>query len=85
MTSWDKFFREKNIHIFTTSSEVIDIGGGLRLYGDRGNRVSNTNEWLRPYTEKVDYKVLDQISDYNPDIVGDIHDLPFADNSREAM
>ena len=30
----------------------------------------------------VDYKIMDVVPDYNPDIVGDIHNMPFADNSR---
>jgi len=33
----------------------------------------------------VDYKILDQVGDYCPDIVGDIHNLPFLDNSQEAI
>ncbi len=85
MTSWDIFFKEKCIDIFTTSKEVIDIGGSLRLDTGKSNRVSDKNAWLQEYVDKVDYKILDPIPDYNPDIVGDIHDLPFADNSKEAI
>ena len=85
MKHWDIFFREKCIEIFTTSKEVIDIGGSLRLDTGKSNRVQSKNQWLLPYVEKVDYKILDQVADYNPDIVGDIHALPFADNSKEAI
>jgi len=85
MAAWDDFFREKCIDIFTTSKEVIDIGGTLRLDTGKSNRVEKTNEWLWPYVKKVDYKILDPVPDYNPDIVGDIHDLPFEDNSKEAI
>jgi len=33
----------------------------------------------------VELVILDPVSDYNPDIVGDIHHLPFADNSQDAI
>lgn len=82
MTTWETFYQEKCIDMFTSVKEVIDIGGSLRL---RGNVISEKNEWLRPYVEKVDYKVLDPVPDYNPDIVGDIHELPFENDSKEAI
>jgi len=85
MNTWETFFREKCIEIFTSSGEVIDIGGSLRLNTGKSNRVEETNKWLQPYVEKVDYKILDPVPDYNPDIVGDIHNLPFDDNSKEAI
>ena len=85
MTEWEKFFREKSIKIFTESKVVIDIGGSLRLKKEKGSRVDSKNDWLVPYVEKVDYKILDPVPDYNPDIIGDIHDLPFEDNSQEAI
>jgi SAM-dependent methyltransferase len=85
MTVWEDFFKKKCIDIFTTSKEVIDIGGTLRLNLGKSNVVSSDNDWLLPYVEKVSYKVLDPVPDYNPDIVGDIHDLPFADGSKEAI
>ena len=84
MNVWDTFFKEKCIEIFTTSKEVIDIGGSLRLDTGKSNRVDTKNFWLKPYVEKVDYKILDPVPDYHPDIVGDIHDLHFPDDSQEA-
>lgn len=85
MTKWEVFFKEKCIEIFTTSNEVIDIGGTLRLNTGKSSRVEKTNEWLLPYVEKVNYQILDPVPDYNPDIVGDIHNLPFEDNSKDAF
>jgi len=85
MTTWDTFFRAKCIEIFTTSTEVIDVGGSLRLNTGKSNRVQSKNDWLVPYVKKVNYRILDAVPDYNPDIVGDIHNLPFADNTKEAI
>ena len=85
MAAWDDFFREKCIDIFTTSKEVIDIGGSLRLDTGKSSRVEEKNKWLQAYIDKVEYKILDPVPDYNPDIVGDIHNLPFEDDSREAI
>lgn len=82
---WDIFFREKLERIFTEKKSIIDIGGGLRLLKEKNNRYDSSREWLRPYLSKVDYKVLDPVGTYNPDIVGDIHNLPFGDNSQEAI
>ncbi len=84
-TPWAKFFEAKITKIFTESKNVLDIGGGLRIAKDKNNRYSAKNEWILPLFANVDYKVLDPIPDYNPDIVGDIHDLPFADNSLDAI
>src|SRR4030042_3691166 len=85
MNYWEKFFREKIKKIFLEKNTVIDIGGGLRISPEKGNRYDKNREWIRSYAEKVNYKILDPIPDYNPDIIGDIHNLPFADNSIEAI
>ncbi len=84
MTPWDQFFSEKIKILFTQNKTIIDIGGGLRVSKKQGNRYDPTREWIRPYMEKIEYKVLDPVPDYEPDIVGDIHRLPFADSSVEA-
>ena len=85
MTPWELFFKEKITKIFTEQRSVIDIGGGLRALKDRGNRYDVSRIWVLPYLKKVDYKILDPVPDYHPDIVGDIHALPFPDNSQEAI
>ncbi|MEK7584733.1 MAG: class I SAM-dependent methyltransferase, partial [Patescibacteria group bacterium] len=76
-THLGKIFREKHA--------IIDIGGGLRLLSDKGNRRTSEHQWLREYLDKVDYKILDPVPDYNPDIVGDIHHLPLQDESVDAI
>jgi len=85
MSPWDKFAHEKLTKIFTEKSSVIDIGGGLRALKSKGNRYDKKRAWLIPLIEKVDYKVLDPVPDYKPDIVGDIHNLSFSDNSLESI
>ena len=82
---WDKFSKEKLKKIFTEKNHIIDIGGGLRVESSRGNRLDKSNEWLEEYIKNVNYKVLDKVGDYNPDIVGDIQSLPLEDNSVDAF
>ncbi len=77
---WDNFKREKIEKILNEKDSVIDIGAGLKAWKNKGDRYQK-NAW--PHLEKV--KVLDPIPDYNPDIVGDIHHLPFDDNSQDAI
>jgi len=82
---WDLFFREKVTKIFQEKKVVVDIGGGLRVSREKGNRYDKNREWIRELLEKVDYKVMDPVDTYKPDIVGDIHNMPFSDNSLEAV
>ena len=82
---WNTFSNEKMKKIFTEKTQVIDIGGGLRVDETKNNRKNESMNWLNEYIKKVDYKVLDKVADYKPDIVGDVHALPFADESVEAI
>jgi SAM-dependent methyltransferase len=81
---WDTFFRDKVQKIFAEKKSAIDIGGGLRALQGRGNRYDPARAWIAPLLARVDYKILDPVPDYQPDVVGDIHALPFADNSQDA-
>ncbi len=81
----EKFFRDKVTKIFTEKAAVIDVGGGLRIDKTKGNKYEPTHEWILPLAEAVDYKVLDPVPDYGPDIVGDVQQLPFEDNSQDAI
>ena len=85
MIKWDTFFKEKIVRIFSDKKTVIDIGGGLRIDISKNNRIDESRAWIRPYASKVDYKVMDPVPTYHPDIVGDIHKMPFADNSIDAI
>lgn len=82
---WETFFNEKITEIFEEKNEVVDIGGGLRVIKGKGNRYDSSREWLRPYIEKVNYKIMDPVDTYHPDIVGDIQEMPFDDNSIDAI
>lgn len=84
-TPWDSFFKASITRILNEKKSLIDIGGGLRVAKDKNNRYDPKNNWIIPLIEKVDYKVLDPVADYHPDIIGDIHDLPFANNSQDAI
>ena len=85
MTPWNKFFREKIKKIFIEKKAVLDIGAGLRILKEKGDRYDLSRQWILPYLNKVDYKIMDIIPDYHPDIIGDIHQLPFDNDSQEAI
>jgi SAM-dependent methyltransferase len=85
MAQWDIFFKEKSIEIFSNAKTIVDIGGGLRISPDKNNRFEPSRQWLVEYAKKVDYKIMDPVPDYNPDIVGDIHDMPFSDGTIDAF
>lgn len=81
---WDLFFEEKIKRIFTEKKYIVDIGGGLRIMPAKNNRQMD-HGWIAKYLKNVKYIVLDKVADYNPDIVGDIHNLPLRDSSVDAI
>ncbi|MES2213792.1 MAG: class I SAM-dependent methyltransferase [Patescibacteria group bacterium] len=85
MKPWEIFFKERTKQIFNEKKIILDIGGGLRVIKEKGNRYDAQREWIRSYIEKTDYKVLDVIDTYHPDIVGDIHALPLSNESIEGL
>ncbi|MDO8492456.1 MAG: methyltransferase domain-containing protein [bacterium] len=85
METFSNFFQEKITRIFKEKENILDIGGGLRIDKKRNNRYEKDNAWIIPLALKTDYKIMDQVPDYNPDVVGDIHQMPFADNSLDAV
>lgn len=56
---------------------VLDVGGGERF-----------TKWMKPYArlfDETDYRTFDFDSSTNPDVVGDIHSIPLADNSVDGV
>ncbi|MFA4873225.1 MAG: class I SAM-dependent methyltransferase [Patescibacteria group bacterium] len=85
MTPWDTFFYEKIRQIFEQKKDIIDIGGGLRISDTKGNRYDPHRAWIKQYLNAVNYKILDPVPDYHPDIIGDIHRMPLGDASTDAI
>ncbi len=82
---WDEFFNERIRRICNASSRLLDIGAGLRLSKEFGNRENPSHHWIADLLKekKIEYVVLDYVDTYHPHIVGDIQDLPLPDNSEE--
>lgn len=79
------FYREKMVQICTEKPSLLDIGGGLRVAREGADRVRKDQEWLYELLKKIDYKIMDPVPDYKPDIVGDIHAMPFDNNTLDAI
>lgn len=79
------FYNNSIKKIFTESKIIVDIGGGLRISKEKGNRFSKNTAWIEPLLTEVDYKIMDPVSTYSPDIIGDIHAMPFLDNHIDAI
>jgi len=85
MQPWIDFEKQKLEKIFTEKKDILDIGGGLRLDRQKNNRFDPARQWLNRYLPSVNYRILDKVADYQPDIVGDIHHLPLADQTYGAV
>lgn len=70
------FFEEKLREIAREGS-VLDVGGGTPFQKQMAA--------YKDLFKGVEYKTLDLVPDYNPTIVGDIHALPLADDSENAI
>jgi SAM-dependent methyltransferase len=82
---WDKFLGEKVKAMFTERKKIIDIGGGLRISREKGNRFDPKREWMAEYAQKADYLIMEPEETYHPDLVGDIHSMPFEDGSVDGI
>lgn len=76
MTPWDNFFDEK-IREIAKEKDILDIGGGFRFQKE-----------LKKYQslfKKSNYRVLDKETSYQPDILGNVCQMPLPDESVEAI
>ncbi len=74
---WKKFYDEKIKEIAKNSKVVLDVGGGQRF-----------QKGMKEYEvlfKNCDYKTLDNVSQFQPDILGDIKNIPLPDQSVDAV
>ncbi len=84
---WDAFFSARIRRMLESSPRLLDIGAGLRLSKEFGNREDPAHRWIVDLLKekKTEYVVLDYVDTYHPHIVGDIQDLPMPDDSEPAI
>ncbi len=85
---WDGYIESRVKSMFEKGGLLVDVGGGLRIDGARGDKVNPVNVKLfGKYLSdaRVQYKVTDYTDKYHPDFVEDIHKLSFADGSIDAL
>ena len=85
MTPWDVFFRTSMKILTDVGGTVIDVGGGLRISAERSNVLDKRRIYLKEWLKTCEYKVIDPVDTYHPDIVGDIHALPFQNESVDSF
>ena len=83
--TWEIFFEAAVRSVFVPAACVLDVGGGLRIDGSRGNREDPTRAWIKPLTASSTYLILDPVSTYHPDIIGDVMALPMEAEQYEAV
>lgn len=76
MTSWEKFYDDK-LKLIANCQSILDVGGGIKFgkYLEKYKNLFGDNEYI----------VLDKEPKYKPDVIGDIHDLPFEDERFAAV
>lgn len=77
MTRPFELFEEECMRRLARGRMILDVGGGTRFM--KGMKR------FEPLFSDCEYKTLDSSADYHPDIVGDIHALPLADNSVDGV
>ncbi len=74
---YNQFFAKKLEIIAQNCQKILDVGGGRPFQ----KILSNHKELLRGH----DYMTLDIDPETKPSVVGDAHDMPFKDNSFDAV
>ena len=77
VTASPKKFFDKKIRHIASCQKILDVGGGSRF-----------QKQLKPYEDLFkgkNYVCIDADPSYNPDVVGDVHSLPFDDASFDAI
>jgi len=75
---------------FKKKLEILDIGGGLRIDPNKNNRFDkeNFNAFKKYIIDKefgLNYRIMDVVPDFNPDIVGNIEKLPFEEGEMDSI
>ena len=76
MTRWEKFFDDKILEIAKEHC-ILDVGGGVKF-----------GKGMKGYAELFagkKYVTLDKEAKYEPDLVGDIHQIPLPDDTVDAV
>ncbi|MBU0648609.1 class I SAM-dependent methyltransferase [Patescibacteria group bacterium] len=71
-----KFFEDK-LKKISIERNILDLGGGSPFQHD----MAEYRDWFKNSV----YKTMDYDTKYNPDIVGDIHNIPLEDGSVDAI
>ena len=74
---WQKFWDEKINIVAKDCKIILDVGGG--------NRFQKGMKQYEELFKDCDYKTLDNVSDYKPDILGDIKNIPMDNESVDAV
>lgn len=75
-TKWQKFVDEK-MTLMALEKNILDVGGGEPF-----------QKWLFKYKDlfaKCNYKTMEPNAESKPDILGDIHAIPLASDSQDAI
>jgi SAM-dependent methyltransferase len=79
------FFHRTVKDLFQAGRRILDIGGGLRVDGSRGNVEDVSRAWIKPLLGQVTYEVMDPVPTYHPDMIGDVMAMPCEDASYDAI
>jgi SAM-dependent methyltransferase len=83
--AWDIFFEESIRAIIKPGAKILDVGGGLRVDAARGNVEDPNRAWIKPLLASADYRVMDPVDTYHPDIIGDVMKMPQTDATEDAI